>query len=145
MKPVSKDDNFYFLFYALLVLFFGCAVMQQFYPQGQKTILFLIIITLASSIVGIHKERALYRSWYGMLLITALVSGVFSFLEGYNLSVVTLSALAVFLFSHIYSALKQVMKAKTVTPNHIIGSICIYFTVGVCLVDYLFVDSRNLS
>ncbi|MEZ8387601.1 two pore domain potassium channel family protein, partial [Vibrio splendidus] len=34
MKPVSKDDNFYFLFYALLVLFFGCAVMQQFYPQG---------------------------------------------------------------------------------------------------------------
>ena len=123
MKPVSKDDNFYFLFYALLVLFFGCAVMQQFYPQGQKTILFLIIITLACSIAGIHRERALYRSWYGLLLITASVSGVFSFLEGYNLSIVTLLALAVFLFSHIYSALKQVMKAKTVTPNHIIGSI----------------------
>ncbi len=91
MKAVSKDDNFYFLFYALLVLFFGCAVMQQFYPQGQKTILFLIIITLAVSIVGIHKERSLYRSWYGLLLITASVSGVFSFLEGYNLSIVTLS------------------------------------------------------
>ena len=130
MKPVSKDDNFYFLFYALLVLFFGCAVMQQFYPQGQKTILFLIIITLASSIVGINRERALYRSWYGLLLITASVSGVFSFLEGYNLSIVTLSALAAFLFSHIYSALKQVMKAKTVTPNHIIGSICIYLLLG---------------
>ncbi|WP_146490806.1 potassium channel family protein [Vibrio sp. T20] len=130
MKPVSKDDNFYFLFYALLVLFFGCAVMQQFYPQGQKTILFLIIITLACSIAGIHRERALYRSWYGLLLITASVSGVFSFLEGYNLSIVTLLALAVFLFSHIYSALKQVMKAKTVTPNHIIGSICIYLLLG---------------
>ncbi|OEF93191.1 potassium channel family protein [Vibrio splendidus] len=130
MKAVSKDDNFYFLFYALLVLFFGCAVMQQFYPQGQKTILFLIIITLASSIVGINRERALYRSWYGLLLITASVSGVFSFLEGYNLSIVTLSALAAFLFSHIYSALKQVMKAKTVTPNHIIGSICIYLLLG---------------
>ena len=130
MKPVSKDDNFYFLFYALLVLFFGCAVMQQFYPQGQKTILFLIIITLASSIVGIHKKRALYRSWYGILLITATVSGVFSFLEGYILSIMTLSALAMFLFSQIYSALKQVMKATTVTPNHIIGSICIYLLLG---------------
>ncbi len=31
--------------------------MQQFYPQGQKTILFLIIITLAVSIVGIHKSE----------------------------------------------------------------------------------------
>lgn len=98
MKAVSKDDNFYFLFYALLVLFFGCAVMQQFYPQGQKTILFLIIITLAVSIVGIHKERSLYRSWYGLLLITASVSGVFSFLEGYNLSIVTLTALTSFCF-----------------------------------------------
>ncbi|WP_299693540.1 potassium channel family protein [uncultured Vibrio sp.] len=131
MKAVSQDDNFYFLFFALLVLFFGCAVMQQFYPQGQKTILFLIIITLAISIVGIHKERALYRSWYGLLLITASVTGSFSFLDGYNLSLLTLSALATFLFSHIYSALKQVMKAQTVTPNHIIGSICIYLLLGL--------------
>ena len=131
MKPVSKDDNFYFLFFALLVLFFGCAVMQQFYPQGQKTILFLIIMTLAVSIAGIHQERALYRSWYGLLLLTAGGSGVFSFFEDYNLSIVTLLALAAFLFSHIYSALKQVMQASNVTKNHIIGSICIYLLIGL--------------
>lgn len=131
MKPVSRDDNFYFLFFALLGLFFSCAVMQQFYPQGQKSILGLIVVTLAVSIAGINRSRALYRSWYGVLLVTAAVSGTFSFFEDYDLSIITLAALLMFLFSHIYSALKQVMSAKTVTKNHIIGSICIYLLLGL--------------
>ncbi|USD43934.1 two pore domain potassium channel family protein [Vibrio sp. SCSIO 43135] len=131
MKPISKDDNFYFLFFALLILFFGCAVMQQFFPEGQKTVLGLIIVTLAASIAGINRGKAIYRSWYGVLLVTASVSGIFSFFEDYDLSIVTLSALLAFLLSHIYSALKQVMQTKTVTTNHIIGSLCIYLLLGL--------------
>ncbi|MEF1250705.1 two pore domain potassium channel family protein, partial [Vibrio owensii] len=28
MKPMTREDNFYFLFFALIALFFGCAVMH---------------------------------------------------------------------------------------------------------------------
>ncbi|CAH0529674.1 potassium channel family protein [Vibrio hippocampi] len=131
MARVSKDDNFYFLFCALLVLFFGCALAQQFYPQGQEVILTLIVVTLAFSIAGINQGRALYRSWYGMLLITASVSGMFSFWDNYNFSVITLSALLVFLVSHIISAFNQVVTNKGITTNHIVGSICIYLLMGM--------------
>ncbi|WP_070967045.1 potassium channel family protein [Vibrio sonorensis] len=131
MKAVTKDDNFYFLFFALLVLFFGCAVMQQFNPEGQKPFLVLIVATLAVSIAGINRKRPLYRTWYGLLLITAAITGGFSLFQDYSLAIVTLSSLLMFLVSHIYSALKQVMQAKTITPNHIIGSICIYLLMGM--------------
>lgn len=131
MARVSKEDNFYFLFCALLVLFFGCAVAQQFYPQGQEIILTLIVVTLAISIAGINRGGTLYRTWYGLLLITAGASGIFSFLESYNFSVVTLTALLAFLVSHTYSALKQVVVSNGVTTNHIVGSICIYLLLGM--------------
>ncbi len=96
MKKVSADDNFYFLFFALLGLLFMSAVMQQLFSGGQKTVLALIIICLAVSIVGVNRKQALYRTWYGFLLSIASISGGLSFLEGYDLSLITLGALLFF-------------------------------------------------
>jgi len=131
MKKVSKDDNFYFLFFALLGLLLSSAVMQQLFEGGQKTILALIIICLAFSIAGVNRKQTFYRSWYGFLLSLAAISGLFSFLDVYDLSIVTLGALLFFLLSHTYTALKQVMLSDYVSKNQIIGSICIYLLFGM--------------
>ncbi|MFH0273190.1 potassium channel family protein [Vibrio jasicida] len=140
MKPMTSEDNFYFLFFALIALFFGCAVMHQFYPDGQEFVLALLVVTLGVSIAGINKKNKTNRTWYGVLLIVAVISYGMSFLEHLDLSILTLSALLVFLFSHIYSALKQVVLTKSVTTNHIIGSICIYLLLGLAwAVIYLLV------
>ncbi|WP_045405364.1 potassium channel family protein [Vibrio jasicida] len=140
MKPMTREDNFYFLFFALIALFFGCAVMHQFYPDGQEFVLALLVVTLGVSIAGINKKNKTNRTWYGVLLIVAVISYGMSFLEHLDLSIFTLSALLVFLFSHIYSALKQVVLTKSVTTNHIIGSICIYLLLGLAwAVIYLLV------
>ncbi|WP_063344311.1 ion channel [Vibrio jasicida] len=140
MKPMTREDNFYFLFFALITLFFGCAVMHQFYPDGQEFVLALLVVTLGVSIAGINKKNKTNRTWYGVLLIVAVISYGMSFLEHLDLSILTLSALLVFLFSHIYSALKQVVLTKSVTTNHIIGSICIYLLLGLAwAVIYLLV------
>ncbi|KIP72832.1 ion channel [Vibrio harveyi] len=140
MKPMTREDNFYFLFFALIALFFGCAVMHQFYPDGQEFVLALLVVTLGVSIAGINKKNKTNRTWYGVLLIVAVISYGMSFLEHLDLSILTLSALLVFLFSHIYSALKQVVLTKSVTTNHIIGSICIYLLLGLAwTVIYLLV------
>ena len=131
MKKVSGDDNFYFLLFALLGLLFMSAVMQQLFSGGQKMILALIIICLAISIVGVNRKQALYRTWYGFLLGIASISGAISFLEGYDLSLITLGALLFFLLSHTYTALKQVMLPDNVSRNQIVGSVCVYLLLGV--------------
>ncbi|GLR75276.1 potassium channel family protein [Aliivibrio sifiae] len=131
MKKVSKDDNFYFLFFALLGLLFTSAMMQQLFEGGQKMILALIIVCLALSIVGVNHKQTFYRSWYGFLLTLAGISGAFSFFEGYDLSLVTLIALLFFLLSHTYAALKQVMLTDYVSRNQIVGSVCVYLLLGM--------------
>lgn len=131
MKKVSRDDNFYFLFFALLGLLFTSSVMQQLFEGGQKMILALIIICLAVSIVGVNHKQTFYRSWYGFLLSLATISGIFSFFEGYDWSLITLTALLFFLLSHTYAALKQVMLTDYVSRNQIVGSVCVYLLLGM--------------
>ncbi|GIC78227.1 ion channel [Moritella sp. F3] len=131
MKTVSKDDNFYFLLVALLGLLFSSALMQQLFSGGQKTVLALIIICLGVSIVGVNNQQKFYRNWYSFLLILAAISGSMTFFDEYDLSLVTLFALLVFLLSHTHTALKQVMLSEYVSKNQIIGSICVYLLIGV--------------
>ncbi|ROV59836.1 two pore domain potassium channel family protein [Vibrio ponticus] len=131
MKTVSQEDNFYFLFFALLALFFGSAVMQQFYPQGQKTVIGLIILTLFVSILGVHRKRAIYRSFYGVLLTVAGISYGLSLLETFDLTIVTLLTLLFVICIHIFSALKQVFLTSVISTNNIIGSICVYLLMGL--------------
>ncbi|WP_026972421.1 potassium channel family protein [Aliagarivorans marinus] len=131
MRSLNAGDNFYFLFFALLALIFGCAVMQQFYPQGQKTFLGLIIVTLTVAVAGVNRQRKMLRTWYGVLIATMAVSGAFSFFEDYDLSVVTLAALLFFLIAQIVAAVKQVALSDSVTRNHIVGSVCIYMLLGL--------------
>ncbi|MDX2322049.1 MAG: potassium channel family protein [Moritella sp.] len=131
MKKVSKDDNFYFLLLALLGLLFTSAMLQQLFSGGQRTILVLIITCLAVSIVGVKYKQRFYRHWYIFLLSLTAISGTISFLDEYDLSLVTLFALLLFLLSHTFTALKQVMLSKYVSKNQIIGSICVYLLIGV--------------
>lgn len=131
MKRVTKDDNFCFLLAALLGLLFLSAVLEQFFVAGQKMILALIIFCLAFSVVGVHRKKTFYRSWYGFLLVLASISGVFSFFDNIDLSLVTLCSLLFFLLSYTYSALRQVMLTKQITINQIVGSICIYLLFGL--------------
>ncbi|PST91002.1 potassium channel family protein [Photobacterium jeanii] len=131
MKRVSKDDNFYFLLVALLALLFCSAVVQQLDIGGQKSVLALTIMCLAVSIMGVNRQQTLYRSWYGLLLVLASISGAFSFLDQFDLALVTLPALLFFLLSHTYNALKQVMLTDYVSKNQIVGSICVYLLLGV--------------
>lgn len=141
MKPMTREDNFYFLFFALIALFFGCAVMHQFYPDGQEFVLALFGGD-ARRFDCRHQQEEQIQS-YMVWCVTdcgSVISYGMSFLEHLDLSILTLGALLVFLFSHIYSALKQVVLTKSVTTNHIIGSICIYLLLGLAwAVIYLLV------
>ncbi|WP_112478013.1 potassium channel family protein [Vibrio variabilis] len=131
MKLMSKDDNFFFLLGSLLVLFFLSAVVHQFKDDAQDYVLALIILCMSTSIVGVHRKQTFYRSWYAVMIIVAVTSGVFSLFEDYDLSLVTLFALLFFVLAQTFSALKQVIMPKQVTINQIVGSICVYLLFGL--------------
>lgn len=130
MKKVSRDDNFFFLFFALLALLFLSAFVQQLFVSGQKSILVLIVVCLAVSIVGVKRKQSFYRNWYGFLLLLTAISGSINFLDEIDMSLVTLFALLFFLLSHTYTALKQVMITEYVSRNQIVGSVCVYLLFG---------------
>ncbi|GAL12478.1 hypothetical protein JCM19233_3470 [Vibrio astriarenae] len=111
-KKITSQDNFYFLFLALITLFFASAAAQQFNPEGQESVLFMMIVCLAFSVAGVNKDNKLYRSWYGSLLVLAAISGVFEYFQEARLAVVTLLVLLAFVVSQTFSALKQVLRAK---------------------------------
>ncbi|WP_394151013.1 potassium channel family protein [Vibrio maritimus] len=131
MKLMSKDDNFFFLLGSLLVLFFMSAMVHQFKDDAQDYVLALIILCMSTSIVGVHQKQTFYRSWYAVMITVAVISGVFSLFDDYDLSLVTLFSLLFFVLAQAYSALKQVMMPTKVTLNQIVGSICVYLLFGL--------------
>lgn len=131
MKLMSKDDNFFFLLGSLLVLFFMSAMVHQFKDDAQDYVLALLILCMSSSIVGVHRKQTFYRSWYAVMITVAVISGVFSLFDDYDLSLVTLFSLLFFVLAQTYSALKQVMMPTKVTLNQIVGSICVYLLFGL--------------
>ncbi|USD63749.1 two pore domain potassium channel family protein [Vibrio sp. SCSIO 43140] len=131
MKLMSKDDNFFFLLGSLLVLFFMSAMVHQFKDDAQDYVLALIILCMSTSIVGVHRKQTFYRSWYAVMITVAVISGVFSLFDDYDLSLVTLFSLLFFVLAQTYSALKQVMMPTKVTLNQIVGSICVYLLFGL--------------
>ncbi|MGR5267028.1 potassium channel family protein [Vibrio astriarenae] len=130
-KKITRQDNFYFLYFALIALFFASALAQQFNPEGQESVLFMMIVCLAFSIAGVKRESVLYRTWYGALLLLAALSGLFEYFQESKTAVVTLFALLVFVVSQTYSALKQVFSTREVHMNQIVGSICVYMLLGL--------------
>ncbi|GAL29864.1 potassium channel protein [Vibrio variabilis] len=131
MKLMSKDDNFFFLLGSLLVLFFMSAMVHQFKDDAQDYVLALIILCMSTSIVGVHRKHTFYRSWYAVMITVAVISGVFSLFDDYDLSLVTLFSLLFFVLAQTFSALKQVMMPTKVTLNQIVGSICVYLLFGL--------------
>ncbi|MGF1748348.1 potassium channel family protein [Vibrio cionasavignyae] len=149
MKLVTKDDNFFFLLGSLLVLFFLSAVVHQFKDDAQSYVLALLVLCMSTSIVGVHRKQTFYRSWYAVMLVVIVTSGTITLFENKDLSLVTMSAMLCFVLAQTYSALKQVVMAKRVTLNQIVGSICVYLLFGlsftfIYLIQLeLFVDPFN--
>ncbi|MFA0087413.1 potassium channel family protein [Vibrio sp. E150_011] len=131
MKLVTKDDNFFFLLVSLLVLFFLSAVVHQFKDEAQSYVLALLVLCMSTSIVGVQRKQTFYRSWYAVMLLVIVISGSISLFEDHDLSLVTMSAMLLFVLAQTYSALRQVVMAKTVTLNQIVGSICVYLLFGL--------------
>lgn len=131
-KKISTEDNFNFLFYALIFLLFSVAAVEQFASGvGQRLIVAATVITLILSVWSIRQKKIWFRTGLGITILLLIVVTVGFIFEAAKLDIVhILIMLCFFIFTTVIAA-RQVLFTGEITGNKIIGAICIFFLLGL--------------
>ncbi len=131
-KKISTQDNFNFLFLALIFLLFSIAAIEQFASGvGQRFIVAATLITLFVSVWSIRQEKIWFRTGLGLTLSLFLVVLAGYLFEIAKLDVVHLLLMLCFFIVTTAIAAKQVLFTGEITGNKIVGAICIFFLLGL--------------
>lgn len=150
MPYISKKDNFIFLLTGLLILLLADAVAHQFFSGHGKIIIGVAtLFVFAGGIWSTRSKRSIFS--IGLVLAVAFTLafslGLIMENDGTRLTRVTLLLLYVLLAT--WTAIKQVLFSGEVTLNTIIGSICIYFLLGIIWAEFyeilLVLDTRSFK
>ena len=132
MNRISTEDNFNFLFYALIFLLFSIAAVEQFASGvGQHFIVAVTVITLVISVLSIRQQKVWFRTGLGITFSLLLVIVVGTLFELAELDVMyLLLMLGFFLFTTVIAA-RQVLFTGEITGNKIVGAVCIFILLGL--------------
>ena len=149
VQPVSRRDNFIWLFFGLIFLLFSGALFAQHDSTGgQRLVNISISGALLAAVWAMEQQRGHWlRSRIGLTLVVASLMIGDALFEDYRLTLVQLSFIFLFLCLTTYLACKQVLFSGNVDGNKIIGAICIYimmalvWTFGYLLIEELYPGS----
>lgn len=131
-KKISTEDNFNFLFFALIFLLFSIAAVEQFADgTGQRFTVAATVVTLVLAIWSIRKKKAWFHTGLGfvaMLLVVVIVGLVF---DQVGLDYVHLLLMLAFFIMTVIIAGRQVLLTGAITGNKMVGAICIFFLLGL--------------
>ncbi|QFU23804.1 potassium channel family protein [Shewanella eurypsychrophilus] len=128
---ITQEDNFGYLLLSLIFLLLGSAIAEQLLHGGQIMIVATTIICLSIAVIGVGKDKLMFRNGLGILLAIVALSTLGSMMETLNLDLITLLAILGFLLMSTWTAAKQVLFSGKITSNQIIGSICIFLLMGL--------------
>ena len=122
-----QRDNFSYLTIAIILLLLFSAILDQFFDDvGERILMAVFILTLASGVWSIKGERSFFRSGIGLVVGIILVTLVGYLLDESGLSVVHILLMLVFFSLTCWVAVRQVLFSGRVDGNSIVGAICIY-------------------
>lgn len=132
MKQISKQNNFVYLFFSLIVFLFSAAVIVEFPGSlGEDIFSAVTILMLAVSLRSLKTERTWKWTVYALIAVFALFTGLGKFF-GHQLYVYfILITLLVFFIGSFLSAYKQVLHVGDIDSNKIIGSLSLYLLLGL--------------
>ena len=132
MNKISQADNFKYLTVALVLLLLCMSIAQQFFDTSiQRLVQSTTVVTLLVAVWGV-KERPLdfHKAFiYPVLIILTSFSGYW--LDNLGLEYMHLLVMLVFFISTAYQTANQVLFKGEVDGNKILGSICLYFLLGL--------------
>ncbi len=143
----SKKDNFVFLLVGLLILLLTNAITQQFFSgDGTLIIEAATLFVLVGGIWSSRRRRGFFHTGLILALAFVFVFAIGLFMENDSTQLIPIILTLLFYLLAIASATRQVLFSGEVTTNTIIGSICIYFLLGLIwsvLFELLLVLDQN--
>jgi len=147
---MTRQDNFIYLTFALLLLLLGTALAQQFFAHSvQRLVQSATIVTLLVAVWGVDSKDYVLRKTY-IFPIAILVFSVFgAWLDSSGFDQLYLLLLLSFFISTALRTAKQVLFTGDIDNNKILGAICLYLLMGLIwavfytLIQLTFSDSFN--
>jgi len=150
MRKVSTENNFNYLFVALLTLLFSTALLQQL-QEGWLTYL-LDLIVFAVFVVGAYSIRIDHTFSWALYMVSSLVIAFYllrTFLPPEAATYIQLTLMLLFFISSFLLSYRQILLVKEVNRNIMVGSIVLYLLLGLIwsmlylLMVQLFGDAFN--
>lgn len=143
MHRLSAQNNFVYLFAALVVLLFSVTVLKYVNQAYIHSILqWIIVMVLFVDIRSLHHQRSVKWAGYILIGIFILVYLSDSLLDiSISITVDLVIFALFFVYSFIFSS-KQILLSKSIDWNMIVGSAVLYLQLGlIWTFIYLFILS----
>ena len=132
MRQLTRQDNFIFLTFALVLLLLGTALAQQFFTDYiQRLVQSATIVTLLVAVWGIDSNDFVLRKTYYFPAAIVIFSLVSAWLDSAGFDQLYLLLLLSFFVSTALRTAKQVLFSGDIDLNKILGAICIYILIGL--------------
>ena len=139
---LTRRDNFVWMLYALILLLFSGATVEQLQLDNAYTLINLsLTLTLLVAVWSMEKNRGWLHSRLGLSLVIAGIALGDYFLESAGFELIHVGFILTFLVVTLVLAARQVLFSGVVDGNKIVGAICIFILMGlVWAFSYLLVE-----
>lgn len=133
MKPhISDRNNFAYLAIALVSLLFISAAAEQLQSHfGQHIVQGGIVFALAFGVWSIKGGGHSFLTGIGLVLLVLIATVAGLILDWTSLVLVRLTAMLLYFAMMAWLAVRQVLFTGPIDHNKIVGSVCIYFLLGL--------------
>ena len=132
MKKITTQNNFNYLFFALLTLLFATALLGVLQQAWVQTLLDVII--LGVFVIGTYSVRT-ERNWIWavgtMFVLLLSISILHQFLPETLATAIHLSIILLFFVGSFLLSYKQILMVRNVNQNIMVGSVVLYLLLGL--------------
>jgi len=145
MKKITRENNFFYLFFALVTLLFSAAVVAEVQGSMMEDLFSLVtVLMLLASIKSLNTDATVKWFIYLVIAVFTLLTLLGKFFPHHYYVYVLLFTLLLFFLGAFVTAYKQVLFVGDIDSNKIIGSITLYLLLGlIWTVIYLIIFTMD--
>jgi hypothetical protein len=129
---MTRQDNFIYLTFSLILLLLGTSLAQQFFDHSvQRLVQSATIVTLLVAVWGVDSKDYVLRKTFIFPIAILVFSFFGAWLDNAGFDQLYLLLLLSFFISTALRTAKQVLFTGDIDGNKILGAICLYLLMGL--------------
>jgi len=132
MNKISKNNNFVYLFIALVLLLFPSSVIFEFSEEtGEDIFTIVTVLMILVSLKSLHTDKTWKWSVYLLSFVFVSLAIASKLFTSHILVILLLATLVIFFAGSFWVSARQVLFQGDIDGNKIIGSISLYLLLGL--------------